>query len=323
MQAKILVTREVYQETLEFLGHQFDVTANQGDELWDADKLAQMAAGKEGLLTSSSDKIDAALLARCPQLKAVCNIAVGYNNIDLAACSERGIMATNTPGVLTESTADFTWALMLAAARRVAESERWLRAGHWKRVRLKDFPGVDVNHATLGIIGMGRIGQAVARRARGFDMKVVYHDQARISEALEQQCNASYVSKEDLLRDSDFVTLHLPYSRENHHAIGAGELARMKRTAVLLNVARGGIVDDAALVAALKSGTIAAAGLDVFENEPQLNPALLELANVVLSPHIGSASDSTRRRMAMLAAENLVAALSTGKPPNLLNPKTV
>ena len=323
MRAKILVTREVYEETLEFLGHQFDVTANQGDELWDADKLAQMAAGKEGLMTSSSDKIDAALLARCPQLKAVCNIAVGYNNIDLAACSERGIMATNTPGVLTESTADFTWALMLAAARRVAESERWLRAGNWKRVRLKDFPGVDVNHATLGIIGMGRIGQAVARRARGFDMKVLYHDQARISDTLEQQCNASYVSKEDLLRDSDFVTLHLPYAPENHHAIGAEELARMKRTAVLLNVARGGIVDDAALVAALKSGTIAAAALDVFENEPQLNPALLELSNVVLSPHIGSASDSTRRRMAMLAAENLVAALTTGNAPNLLNPKPV
>lgn len=320
MKPKILVTREVFDETLARLNEHFEVESNQGDTPFTADELAARLADKEYVLTASSDKIDAALLARCPKLKAVCNIAVGYNNIDISACTARGVMATNTPGVLTETTADFAWALLLAAARRIPEAEEWLRAGNWKRVRLKDFLGIDVHHATLGIVGMGRIGQAVARRARGFDMRVLYSNRNRLPSDIERECNATFVSRSELLQNADFVTLHLPYSAENHHVIGAEQLAQMKRGAVLVNVARGGVVDDAALIRALKSGHLAAAGIDVFENEPKFDPGFLELKNVVLAPHIGSSSSATRLNMSLLAAKNAIAVATTGTPPNLLNP---
>jgi len=319
MKPKILVTREVFDETLARLSEHFEVESNQGDTPFTADELVARLADKQYVLSSSSDRFDAALLDRCPNLKAVCNIAVGYNNIDLPACTARGVMATNTPGVLTETTADFAWALLLAAARRLPDADTWLRAGNWKRVRLKDFLGIDVHHATLGIVGMGRIGQAVARRARGFDMRVLYTNRNRLPSDIERECNATYVSRTELLQNADFVSLHLPYSPENHHVIGAQQLAQMKRGAVLINVARGGVVDDAALVAALQSGHLAAAGLDVFENEPRLNPGFLGLRNVVLAPHIGSSSSATRLNMTLLATRNAVAAL-TGTPPNLLNP---
>jgi lactate dehydrogenase-like 2-hydroxyacid dehydrogenase len=251
----------------------------------------------------------------------VANVAVGYNNIDVAACTSRGIMATNTPGVLDDSTADLAWTLMLGAARRVTEVERYIRQGDWKGWRLKQWLGTDVHHATLGIVGMGRIGQAIAKRGKGFDMRVLYHNRKRAAESIEREVNATFVTLDELLRQSDFVVLQVPYSPETHHMIAEPELAKMKPTAVLINSTRGGVVDDAALIEALKKGTIRAAGLDVFENEPRLNPAFLELDNVVLTPHIGSSTEATRRAMAMTAAKNAVAALAGGVPPNLVNPE--
>ncbi|HEY8553242.1 MAG TPA: D-glycerate dehydrogenase [Burkholderiales bacterium] len=318
MKPRVLVTREVFDEVLECLARHFDVESNQDDVPLGAEELARRLADKDGAVITLSDRIDEALLARCPRLKAVCNIAVGYNNIDVAACRARGVMATNTPGVLDEATADFTWALILATARRLTEAEAWLRAGRWEGWKLKQFLGHDVHGATLGILGMGRIGQAVARRARGFDMTVLYHNRRRVDAAIEQSLNARYVSLDELLARADILTLNVPYTPETHHLIGAPQLRRMKPNAILINVARGGVVDDRALVEALKQGTIAAAGLDVYENEPKLLPEFLELKNVVLAPHIASSTESTRRRMAMMAAENLVAALTTGKPPNLI-----
>src|SRR3989344_6133308 len=320
MRLKILVTREVFDETLEYLARHFDVTPNQADTPMSPAALAQALADKDGALTTLSERIDAALLAQCPKLKAVCNIAVGFNNIDLKACTERGVMATNTPGVLDASTADFTWALILATARRVTESEAWLRAGQWSGWKLKQFLGTDVHHATLGILGMGRIGQAVARRARGFDMTVLYHNTRRLSAEVEKSCHAAYVSMDELLARADIVTLHMPYSPATPHIIGAAELAGMKSTAILINAARGGVVDDAALVEVLKPGTLAPAGLDAFENEPTLNPKLLNLKHVVSPPHSASSTGATRRKMALPAAEKLVVALPMGKPTNLLNP---
>ena len=321
MKPKILVTREVFDETLEFLAVHCEVDSNQADVALDPAKLAERLSDKEGIMCALTDRIDDALLARCPKLKVVANIAVGFNNIDLAACTARGIMATNTPGVLDDSTADLAWALMLGAARRLTELERRVRGGEWTGWRLKQWLGVDVHHATLGIFGMGRIGQAIARRAAGFEMKVLYHNRNRAGPDIEKRCNATYVTRDELLKQSDFVVLQVPYSPETHHLIGARELRLMKPTAILINSTRGGVVDDAALVEALRSGVIRAAGLDVFENEPRLNPEFLRLDNVVLMPHIGSSTEATRRAMAMTAARNLVAALTGGRPPNLLNPE--
>jgi gluconate 2-dehydrogenase len=286
----------------------------------DAETLAKNLADKTGAMTTLVDRVDAQLLARCPTLKTVCNIAVGFNNIDLGACSKAGVMATNTPGVLDDSTADFTWALILSTARRVVESDAYLRAGKWQGWHLKQFLGADVHHATLGILGFGRIGRRVARRALGFDMTVLYHDGQKAGADTERACNAAFVSMDELLSRADILTIHVPYAPATHHLVSARELAKMKPGAILIHASRGGVVDDAALVEALKSGRLAGAGLDVFENEPALNPAFLGLQNVVLTPHIASSSEATRHAMAMLAAQNLVAALTTGAPPNLLNP---
>jgi len=320
MKPAILVTREVFDEVLAYLGEHFAVESNQGDTPFTPDQLAQRLAGKAGALTTLSDRVDAALLARCPELRAVCNIAVGFNNFDLAACTAAAVMATNTPGVLDDSTADFVWALILATARRVSESERTLRAGLWTGWRLKQFLGTDVHHATLGILGFGRIGRRVARRALGFDMTVLYHDGQKADADTERTCNAVFVSLDELLARADILTIHVPYAPSTHHLVSARELGKMKPGAILIHAARGGVVDDAALAAALQSGRLAGAGLDVYENEPALNPAFLAMKNVVLTPHIASSSEATRHAMAMLAAQNLVAALTTGKPPNLLNP---
>jgi gluconate 2-dehydrogenase len=318
---KILVTREVFQETLDYLAQHFEVESNQSDTPFSPDTLAQRLADKAGVVCVLTDRIDAPLLERCPQLRAVCNIAVGYNNIDVDACTARGVMATNTPGVLDGSTADFAWALLLAAARRLSEAEAYLRNGEWCGWYLKQLLGVDVHGATLGVIGMGRIGQAVAQRAAGFDMTVLYHNRGRLVAEVEQRLNATRVEMGELLKRADFVVLLVPYSPATHHLIGAAELALMKPTAVLVNVARGGVVDDAALIGALKNGTIRAAGLDVYEGEPKFNAAFLELKNVVLAPHVASSTEATRSAMAMTAARNLVAALGGAEPPNLLNPE--
>lgn len=320
MKPKVLVTREVFDDVLEYLSTYFEVASNQSDQPMESETLAVKLSDKQGAMITLSEKIDATLLARCPNLKAVCNIAVGYNNIDIEACRKANVMATNTPGVLDDTTGDFAWTLILATARRLTEAEAYLRAGQWDKWKLKQFLGLDVHHATLGIFGLGRIGQVVARRAIGFEMNVIYHDVRRAAPEIEQASRARFVSKEELLAQADIVTIHVPYSPATHHLIGKTELKQMKPTAILINASRGGVVDDAALIEALRSGTIAGAGLDVFENEPKFNPEFLELKNVVLAPHIASSSKATRHKMAMLAAENLVAALTTGKPPNLLNP---
>jgi len=255
-------------------------------------------------------------------------MAVGYNNIDLPACTARGVLVSNAPDVLTETTADFGFALMMATARRIAESEHFLRRGEWTKWSVEGFAGSDVHGATLGVLGMGRIGQAVARRgAKGFGMKVLYHNRSRLDAAIEADLGARYVDKETLLRETDHLVIVVPYSAASHHLIGAAELALMKRTATLTNIARGGIVDDAALAEALRERRIAAAGLDVFEGEPSVHPGLLAVPNVVLTPHIASASLPTRRAMANLAIDNLIAALgagpSAGRPPSALNPQVL
>jgi lactate dehydrogenase-like 2-hydroxyacid dehydrogenase len=320
---RILITRATFDEVIDRLRERYDVEDNQQDDTpWRGDELRRRLADKDGVLTTGSDRIDAETLAAAPRLKAVCNVAVGYNNIDLAACSERGILATNTPEVLDDTTADTAWALLMAAARRVTEAERWLRAGNWKEGWRHDrLLGQDVHHATLGIVGMGRIGQAIARRARGFSMRILYHNRKRVSKSIERALGARYASFERLLKQSDFVSLNLPYTPESHHLIGARELALMKPTAVIVNAARGGVIDDAALVQALKERRIAAAGLDVFEGEPKLNPGFLDLDNVAMIPHIGSATRATRMKMNLLAVKNLTSALSGKRPPSLLNPE--
>jgi lactate dehydrogenase-like 2-hydroxyacid dehydrogenase len=316
----VLVSREVFDETLAALTAHFEVESNQSDRVFSTEELIARLQDKDGVQTASSDRIDGALLDRCPRLRAVCNTAVGFNNIDVPACTQRGIMVTNTPGVLTESVADYSIALMLATCRRMTEGERQLRAGGWHGSYLKHLLGRDVHHATLGIVGFGRIGQAIAKRARAFDMKILYHSRSRAAPEAERSVQATYVSKDELLAQADIVLLILPYTPETHHFIGARELSQMKPSAVLINMARGGIVDDAALAAALKKRAIWAAGLDVYENEPRVHPDLLTVDNVVLSPHIASATEGTRRAMAMTAARNLIAALNGQTPPNLLNP---
>jgi lactate dehydrogenase-like 2-hydroxyacid dehydrogenase len=320
---KILVAREVFPEVLERLSRHFEVDHNQADLVLGVEGLKARLADKVGALTAMSDPVTAEVIAAAPNLRAVCNFAVGHNNIDLAACSRAGVMATNTPGVLEDTTADLAWALLMASARRLPQAERWLRSGAWQGWRFIQWLGSDVHHATLGILGMGRIGQAVARRALGFDMQVIYHQRRRLPADTEAACRARFVDKQELLRESDFLVLLLPYSAATHHCIGAAELALMKPTAHLINVARGGIVDDAALIEALRQRRLSGAGLDVFEGEPAFDPGFLELDNVVLSPHIGSSSRATRMAMAMRAADNLIAALSGQRPPDLLNPEVL
>jgi gluconate 2-dehydrogenase len=315
---RILMARAVFPEIIERLQTVAEVEANQEDVLFTKAELVAKLQGKQGVFTTGTDRIDAEVLAACPELRICANMAVGYNNFDIPAMTAAGVVATNAPDVLTETTADLGFALMMATARRMAESEHYLRAGLWNRWSYDMFAGSDIHGATLGILGMGRIGQAIARRgALGFGMKVIYHNRSRLSAELEAECKARYVSKDDLLAQADHLMLVLPYSASSHHAIGAAELAQMKPTATLVNIARGGIVDDAALAVALKNRTIAAAGLDVFEGEPMVHPGLLDVPNVVLTPHIGSATMPTRLAMAGLAADNLLAFFS-GQP--LLTP---
>lgn len=314
---RIVVSRRLFPELIDELRNEFEVIDNQDDHSWTPEQFALALRDADAVLVSAGERIDAALLEQCPRLKVVANIAVGYNNIDVAACTAAGVLATNTPDVLNEATADHAWALLLAAARRVGESERWLRQGKWKRWTFEMFNGADVGGATLGILGMGRIGRAIARRASGFSMPVIYHNRKRLP--AEDEAGARHVDLPTLLRESDHLVLVVPYSKAVHHIIGAEQLAQMKRTAVLVNIARGGVVDDAALVAALKSGHLAAAGLDVFEDEPALNPDLLQLENVVLTPHIASSTRAARAAMARLAIDNVRAALARRTPPSLLN----
>jgi len=317
---KILVARAIFPEALAKLEESYEVRSNQSDKIFTPDELQKALSEVEGALVAGSERIDAAALSQSKNLKVVANISVGYNNFDVPAITAAGVMATNTPEVLTDTTADFGFALLMATARRITESEHWVRAGKWDQWSIVNNPlGMDLHHSTVGIIGMGRIGQGIAKRALGFGMKVIYHNRSHLSDADEKACGATYVSKEELLRTADHVVLVLPYTAQNHHTIGAAEIAMMKPSATLINIARGGIVDDVALAHALQSGKIFAAGLDVFEGEPSVHPELLKCRNIVLAPHIASATEKTRRAMVDLAIENLRAALDGKKPPSLIN----
>jgi gluconate 2-dehydrogenase len=316
----ILVTRAIFPGVLERLSEHFTVESNQDDLLWSSEELLQHLQGKVGVFTTGVERVNAALLAQCPQLKICANMTVGYNNFDLEAMTAAGVLGTNAPDVLTETTADFGFALLMATARRVTEAEHYLLAGKWTRWSYDTLTGAEVHGSTLGIIGMGRIGQAIARRgALGFGMKVLYNNRSHLDAATEAACHATYVDKTTLLQTADHVLLVVPYSVASHHTIGAPELALMKPTATLINIARGGIVDDAALAKALRDKQIAAAGLDVFEGEPAVHPDLLTVPNIVLTPHIASATAGTRRAMAMLAADNLIGYLVQGKALTPLN----
>ena len=320
----ILVTRAVFPDVVQRLRQHFDVEDNASDAPYATGELSRRLQGKAGAFTTGGDRIDAAVLDANPQLRVVANMAVGYNNFDIPAFTARGVLATNTPDVLTETTADFGFALMMAAARRVVESEHSLRRGEWTRWSYDQFTGSDVHGATLGILGMGRIGQAIARRgALGFGMRVIYHNRSPLAPELEAPLGARYVDKATLLREADHLVLVLPYSAASHHVMGTEEFRQMKPSATLTNIARGGIVDDAALAVALREHVIAAAALDVFEGEPAVHKALLTLPNVVLTPHIASASMATRHAMASLAADNLIAALTGGVPPTPINPEVL
>jgi glyoxylate/hydroxypyruvate/2-ketogluconate reductase len=324
----VFIARPVFGDIVDRLRPHFDVRMHEGDAPLAQPELIAALQGCAGVFITGSEKIDATLLDACPRLKAVCTMAVGYNNIDVPACSARGVIVTNAPDVLTETTADFGFALMMATARRISESERFLRDGHWKHWGVEMFAGSDIHGATLGILGMGRIGQAIARRGHGgFDMKVAYHNRSRLAPEVEASLGATWRTLPDLLRVADHLVIVTPYTPETHHLIGAAQLQAMKPGATLTNIARGGVVDDAALAQALADGTIAAAGLDVFEGEPTVHPALLALRNVVLTPHIASASVPTRRAMANLAVDNLLAALGVGpdagRPPTALNPEVL
>lgn len=328
MKPRIAITRATFPEVVQHLAQHFEVDPNPGDEVLSPEQLVAKLAGKDGAIVTGLDRFDAAVIAKMPRIRALSTWAAGTNNFDVPALTEAGVVVTFAPKVQDEAVADFTWALMLAAARRVTESEHWLRTGVWNGWAYDQFLGPDLHRSTLGIIGMGGIGRAVARRASGFEMRVLYHNRNRLGSDVERAAGgAEYAALDTLLRTADHVVLLLPYSPAAHHLVGAREIALMKPTATLVNIARGGIVDEAALIEALKARRIAAAALDVFEGEPKLNPGLLSLPNVVLTPHIGSASAPARLAAAMLAADNLIAALglgpSAGRPSNALNPQAL
>lgn len=320
MKPQVLVTRVIPEAALAVIRQACDMQLDLHDQPLTPQALQQAVVGKHGVLALVTDRIDAAVLEAGTELKVVSTVAVGYDNIDVATATRRGIVITNTPGVVTESTADLTWALLCCVARRIAEGDRYIRAGKWRDWTLLLMAGGDIHGKTLGICGMGRIGQAVARRARGFNMRVVYHNRQRLTPALEAELQATWMPKAALLQQADFVTLHVPLSAATTHFIGAAELRLMRPTAYLINAARGPVVDETALIQALQEGWIAGAALDVFENEPHVPAALQALENVVLVPHVGSASVETRTRMAVMAAENLVAILQGTHTPHVVNP---
>lgn len=319
MSFKVFLTRPLPSAAMQALQSQVDLEYNTADRVLRKEEIIAGIAGKEGLLCLLTDPIDAEIMDAAPDLKIIANYAVGYNNIDLAAAQARNILVSNTPGVLTESTAELTISLLLATARRLPEADRFTRKGQWKGWGPQLFLGKEVHGSTLGIIGMGRIGKAVARRASALGLSICYWNRTRLTEAEEQRLALRYVSQTELLRQSDFVTLHLAYTPETHHLIDATALATMRQGSFLINTARGSIVDEAALVEALQTGHLGGAGLDVFEEEPTIHPRLFSLPKVVLLPHIGSATVKTRTAMGLLAVDNLLAGLRGEKPPNLVS----
>lgn len=323
MKPKILVTRHVYPEAIAILSEHGDIQYNDSSAGLGPDGLVDAARGKQAIVSQLTDRIDARIMDAAPELKVVANVAVGFDNVDIPAATVRGIVVTNTPGVLTDTTADFAFTLLMSAARRITEAERFLRAGSWHQWEIDLLCGHDIHHHTLGVFGLGRIGRGMARRARGFDMRVLYHDAQRASDEDERALGIEYVDKDTLLRESDFVSLHVPLTDTTTHFLGAADFELMKSSAILINTARGPVVDEAALADALEARRIAGAGLDVFEAEPAVSPRLLALDNVVLVPHIASASIKTRTRMCTMAAENAVAVLSGGPPQSPVNPQVL
>ncbi|MFT4196840.1 MAG: D-glycerate dehydrogenase [Pseudoxanthomonas sp.] len=316
------------QDIAEVLGPYVEIVQAPAASAYTPEQLAAHLAGADAAMVSLNERIGAAEVAGAPRLRVVANVGVGYNNLDIGALTAAGVVATNTPDVLTETTAELGFALLMATARRIAEGDRLVRAGRWTGWSFTDLLGADLYRRTLGILGMGRIGQAIARRAaHGFDMPVLYHNRSRLPDAVEAEVGARYAGFDELLAQADHLVLVLPYTLANHHLIDAAALARMKPTATLVNIARGGIVDELALADALAHGRLAAAGLDVFEGEPKVRPELLALDNVVLTPHIGSASLDTRRAMVRLAAQNIAAVLEfgaqPGRPPSAINAEAV
>jgi glyoxylate reductase len=320
--AEIFITRKVFRDAIDILekeGHTVDI--NDTDRILPTPELVKKSHGKSGLICLLNDRMDASVMDELPSIKVISNIAVGYDNIDIPGATGRGIMVTNTPGVLTETTADLAFALLLSAARKIPEADQYTRAGEYKNWQLmQPHMGVDIYEKTLGIVGMGAIGQAVARRAKkGFDMRIIYHSLSR-KERAEKEYEAEFAAFDELLAASDFISIHVPLTEKTKHMFSTQEFKKMKHTAILINTARGPVVDEAALAEALKEGRIRGAALDVFEEEPNIHPELIKLnENVVLTPHIGSASIETRRRMAKMAALNMVEGLKGNRPPNLVN----
>ncbi|MGA9798274.1 MAG: D-glycerate dehydrogenase [Terriglobales bacterium] len=322
MRPKVLITRPIQQSVIDHISQHCEVQVHPVDEPMPTDLLASVMRDVDGVMPAGV-RISKEIIDAAPRLRVVSNIAVGYDNIDVEACNRRHILVTNTPDVLTEATADLAFALILAVARRIVEGDRYVRAGNWKHWQWNCLWGSEMHGKKLGLYGFGRIAQATARRARGFSMRILYHARHRVSADVEKEFAAEYVDREVLLRQSDFLSIHVPLTPETRHAIGATELALMKPSAFVINAARGPIVDEEALVQALQAGRLAGAGLDVFENEPQVHPALVSLDNVTLMPHVGSATADTRLRMAILASENLLAALRGERPKNLVNPEAL
>jgi glyoxylate reductase len=318
---KIFLTRPIPPASMELLKEEVKLTYNPDDRVLSRAELIAGMAGQDGLLCTLMDGIDGELLNTNPNLKIVANYAVGYNNIDVAAATARKIPVSNTPGVLTASTADMAWALMFAIGRRVVEGDQLVRSRQWQGWGPMQLLGQDITGATLGLIGLGRIGKAMVQRAKGFDMKVIYWNRTRLTEAEETAMGITYASREDVLAQADFVSLHVALNAETTHLIGAAELALMKSTAYLINTTRGPVVDEKALVESLKTGSIGGAGLDVFEKEPMLEPELYDLPNVVIPPHLGSATIGTRTKMGNIAAENCFTACRGERPPNIVNPE--
>lgn len=319
----VLISRLLPEAAIELARSRVEVDAYAVDAAMPRAELLARLRGKHGLICVISEAIDQALLDACPDLRVVSNVAVGYNNVDVAACTRRGVVVTNTPDVLTDTTADFAWALLMATARRVAEADRYVREGRFQQWEYMLLLGGDVHGKTLGVVGFGRIGRAMARRARGFGMRVLYQDAVAADAAAERELHATRTDLATLLRESDFVSLHTPLIPETRHLINARSLRTMKKTAYLVNAARGPVVDEAALVQALREGWIAGAGIDVFEEEPTVHPGLIGLPNVVLAPHIASASFETRLKMATLAVENCLAVLEGRTPPTPVNPEVL
>jgi glyoxylate reductase len=317
---KVFVTRPLPVAALQALAEAYALEVRPQDAPMPAEELAAACRDAVGLLAAGV-RVTEEVLKQAEHLRAISNTGVGYDNIDVAACTARGIPVANTPGVVEEATADLTFALLLGLARRVAEADNFIRQGRWQEWRWTMLAGADVHHKTLGIYGFGRIGQAVGRRARGFSMRILYYQRHRAPEALERELAASFVDRQTLLREADFLSLHVPLTRETHHALGARELELMKPTAFLINTSRGKVVDEGALVEALEQGRIAGAALDVFEHEPHLHPALSGKLPTLLTPHIGTSTAETRFRMAQRAAENLAALLEGRRPAHVVNPE--